>query len=59
LTALGDTAPQLRIHLGAALNVGFSRAQVIEALIHLVSYTGFPRVLNALTVARDVFAQHR
>jgi 4-carboxymuconolactone decarboxylase len=32
---------------------------VIEALIHLVSYTGFPRVLNAITVARDVFAQHR
>jgi 4-carboxymuconolactone decarboxylase len=59
LTALGDTAPQLRVHLGAALNVGFSRALVIEALIHLVSYTGFPRVLNALTVARDVFAQHR
>lgn len=59
LTALGDTAPQLKVHLGAALNVGLSRAQVLEVLIHLVSYTGFPRVLNALTVARDVFAQHR
>jgi 4-carboxymuconolactone decarboxylase len=58
LTAQGDTAPQLRVHLGAALNVGLSRAQVIEALIHLVSYSGFPRILNALTVARDVFAQH-
>ena len=59
LTALGDTAPQLKVHLGAALNVGLSRTQVLEVLIHLVSYTGFPRVLNALTVARDVFAQHR
>ena len=58
LTALGDTAPQLKVHLGAALNVGLSRTQVLEVLIHLVSYTGFPRVLNALTVARDVFA-HR
>jgi 4-carboxymuconolactone decarboxylase len=58
LTAFGDTAPQLRVHLGAALNVGLSRAQVIEALIHLVSYIGFPRVLNALTAARDVFAKH-
>ena len=59
LTALGDTAPQLRVHIGAALNVGLDRSHVIEALIHLVSYTGFPRVLNATTVARDVFAQHR
>ncbi|KAA0118806.1 carboxymuconolactone decarboxylase family protein [Mycolicibacterium sp. P9-22] len=59
LTALGDAAPQLRVHIGAALNVGLDRSHVIEALIHLVSYTGFPRVLNAITVARDVFAQHR
>ena len=59
LTALGDTAPQLRVHIGAALNVGLDRSHVIEALIHLVSYTGFPRVLNAITVAREVFAQHR
>jgi 4-carboxymuconolactone decarboxylase len=58
LTAMGDTAPQLRVHIGAALNVGLDRPEVIEALIHIVSYTGFPRVLNAITVARDVFAQH-
>jgi 4-carboxymuconolactone decarboxylase len=58
LTAFGDTAPQLRVHIGAALNVGLSRTQVIELLIHLVSYAGFPRVLNALSVAREVF-EHR
>jgi 4-carboxymuconolactone decarboxylase len=58
LTAFGDTAPQLRVHIGAALNVGLHRSHVIEALIHLVSYAGFPRVLNAISVARDVFAQH-
>ena len=57
LAAQGDTAPQLRVHLGAALNVGLSRAQVIEALIHVVSYAGFPRVLNAITVAREVFEE--
>ncbi|QFU91756.1 carboxymuconolactone decarboxylase family protein [Amycolatopsis sp. YIM 10] len=55
LTAFGDTAGPLRVHLGAALNVGLSRAQVIEALIHIVSYAGFPRVLNAITAAREVF----
>lgn len=55
LTSIGDTEAVLRVHLGAALRVGLSRAQVVEALIHLVSYTGFPRVLNAITVAREVF----
>jgi 4-carboxymuconolactone decarboxylase len=57
LTAFGDTAGPLRVHLGAALNVGLSRAQVVEALIHVVSYAGFPRVLNAITVARAVFEE--
>jgi 4-carboxymuconolactone decarboxylase len=57
LTAFGDTAPVLRVHLGAALNVGLSRTQVIEALIHVVSYAGFPRVLNAIAVAREVFEE--
>jgi 4-carboxymuconolactone decarboxylase len=57
LTAFGDTASVLRVHLGAALNVGLSRTQVIEALIHVVSYAGFPRVLNAITVAREVFEE--
>ncbi|WP_158847932.1 carboxymuconolactone decarboxylase family protein [Saccharothrix deserti] len=57
LTAFGDTAPQLRVHLGAALRVGLSRGQVVEALIHVVPYAGFPRVLNAVTVARDVFEE--
>jgi len=55
LTAFGDTAPQLRVHIGAALNVGLTRTEVIELLIHVVSYAGFPRVLNALGVAREVF----
>ena len=57
LTAFGDTAPQLRVHIGAALNVGLTPAQVVETLTHVVPYAGFPRVLNAITVARDVFEE--
>ncbi|MFD4376432.1 carboxymuconolactone decarboxylase family protein [Streptomyces sp. NPDC058486] len=57
LTALGDTAPQLRVHIGAALNVGLSPAQIVELLIHVVAYSGFPRALNGITVARQVFEE--
>ncbi|MFB6806812.1 carboxymuconolactone decarboxylase family protein [Streptomyces sp. NPDC056387] len=59
LTAFGDTAPQLRVHIGAALNVGLSPAQVVETLIHVVPYVGFPRALNAIAVAREVFEKRR
>ncbi|WP_328763699.1 carboxymuconolactone decarboxylase family protein [Streptomyces sp. NBC_00272] len=59
LTAFGDTAPQLRVHIGAALNVGLSAAQVVETLIHVVPYVGFPRALNAIAVAREVFEKRK
>jgi 4-carboxymuconolactone decarboxylase len=57
LTAAGETAPQLRFHIGAALHVGLDAAQVVEALIHLVPFAGFPRTLNALAAARTVFEE--
>ncbi|MBS4102596.1 carboxymuconolactone decarboxylase family protein, partial [Tsukamurella paurometabola] len=34
LTALGGTEPQLRVHINAALNVGITRDEVVEALLH-------------------------
>ncbi len=58
LIALGGCEPQLRVHLGAALNVGLSREEITEAILHAAVYAGFPRALNATTVAREVFAEH-
>jgi 4-carboxymuconolactone decarboxylase len=55
LTTLGGTEPQLEIHVNAGLNVGLSAREVVEAIIHCVPYTGFPRVLNAMSVAKRVF----
>ena len=57
LTALGGCEPQLKIHIGAALNVGISREEIREALLHAAVYAGFPRALNATFAARDVFAE--
>ncbi|WP_406639931.1 carboxymuconolactone decarboxylase family protein [Amycolatopsis sp. WGS_07] len=57
LTALGGCEPQLKVHIGAALNVGISRDEVVEALLHAAVYVGFPRALNATFVAREVFAE--
>lgn len=56
LAALGGCEPQLRVHIGAALNVGISREEVVESFLHSAVYAGFPRAINATLTARDVFA---
>ncbi|AIQ39352.1 carboxymuconolactone decarboxylase family protein [Paenibacillus sp. FSL R7-0297] len=57
LTTLGGCEPQLTVHINAALNVGLSPKEVIEAILHCVPYAGFPRVLNATFVAKEVFME--
>jgi len=57
LTALGHAAPQLKVHLRAALNVGVSRGELIELLMQMAVYAGFPAALNGLSAAREVFAE--
>jgi len=56
LTALGGCEPQLDVHINASLNVGLTPAQIIEAFLHASVYCGFPRALNAVFVAKKVFA---
>ncbi|MBF0705712.1 carboxymuconolactone decarboxylase family protein [Alkalihalobacillus hwajinpoensis] len=51
------TEPQLELHINTALTSGLTASEVVEAIIQLIPYTGFPRVLNALTLAKKVFTQ--
>ena len=56
LTALGNAAPQLKVHIHAALNVGVTREEVVEVIMQMAVYAGFPAALNGLAAAREVFA---
>ena len=56
LTAGGCEA-QLEVHINGSLNVGISPEKVIETFIQCIPYTGFPKVLNAVNVAKKVFAE--
>ncbi len=56
LTAMGTAPNQLRIHIHGALNVGCSRSEILEVIIQMVVFAGFPAALNGLAAARDVFA---
>jgi 4-carboxymuconolactone decarboxylase len=57
LTALGGCEPQLDVHLNTALNVGLTPTEIVEAITHAAVYCGFPKALNAITVARKVFGE--
>ena len=57
LCTQGAADPQLKVHVRGALNVGVLPEEVIGAFIQCIPYVGFPRVLNAVSVARAVFEE--
>ena len=57
LTALGNAAPQLKVHIHGALNVGCSREEIVEIIIQMAVYAGFPAALNGIFAAREVFRE--
>lgn len=59
LLTAGGCEAQLRVHLNAALNVGMPREKIVETFIQCIPYVGFPRVLNAINVAKEVFASRK
>jgi len=57
LTALGHAQPQLRSHINGALNVGCKPEEVVEVIMQMAAYAGFPAALNGIATAREVFAE--
>ncbi|MER2170352.1 MAG: carboxymuconolactone decarboxylase family protein, partial [Psychrobacillus psychrodurans] len=48
---------QLRVHLQAALNVGLSKEEIIEIIIHCAGYVGFPKAVHAMGIAGEIFEE--
>jgi 4-carboxymuconolactone decarboxylase len=55
-TTLG-AIPTLKVHMQAAINVGVTRQEIVEVLLLLLVYAGFPRTINALLIAKEVFVE--
>lgn len=55
LLTAGGCEPQLEVHINGALNVGIPPQKIVESFIQCIPYTGFPKVLNAVAVAKKVF----
>lgn len=58
ITALvAQGKPQIEMHIKTGLSVGLTPEEIVGCIVHLIPYTGFPSVLNALKVAQKVFAE--
>ena len=53
-----QTLPQLRAHLGAALNVGLTPLELRETIYQCSPYIGWPKTLNAVGVLGEVLADN-
>lgn len=57
LAALGHCQPQLRVHTHGALNVGCKPDEIVETVIQMAVYAGFPAALNAMFTVKEVFIE--
>ena len=57
LTAMGNARPQLKVHINAGINVGLSQQEIVETIMQMAVYAGFPVALNGIAVAKEVFAE--
>jgi 4-carboxymuconolactone decarboxylase len=49
---------EFRLHVARALRLGIPRGELCEQILHLALYGGFPTAVEAMRLAREVFAGH-
>jgi len=57
LTTLGSAPLQLKSHIKGALNVGCTKQEIVEVLLQMAVYAGFPASMNAMYAAKEVFKE--
>lgn len=58
VTAQGNT-DQLTFHLGRAVENGVTQQELIEAITHVTLYSGWPRGMAAMGVAKNLFTDDK
>jgi len=54
LATMGGCDAQLETHVHGACNVGLTESEIVEAVMTLIPYIGFPKALNAMAVVKRV-----
>lgn len=55
LLAALDRPAQLRAYVGGGLNLGLTREEICEIVLHVSVYAGFPTAIQAFGVVNEVF----
>ncbi|HEY4329148.1 MAG TPA: carboxymuconolactone decarboxylase family protein [Phycisphaerae bacterium] len=58
LAAMHNSSLELKAHLFGALKLGWKKEELVEALMQIALYAGFPAAMSALLIAKEVFAEH-
>jgi len=59
LVTLGNAVPQLKSHIKGALNVGCTKEEIVEVILQLAVYAGFPAAMNGMYAAKEVFKDYK
>ncbi len=59
LTAMGNAAPQLKVHINGALNVGVLPDELVEVIMQMSVYSGFPNAINAINILKEVLQEKK
>ena len=57
LATLGNSPQQLKVHIQSALNIGVKKEEVIEVILQMALYAGFPAAINAMQAATEIFEE--
>jgi 4-carboxymuconolactone decarboxylase len=57
LAAMDNSPLELRAHLHGALKLGWTREELVEVLMQMAVYAGFPAAMHSLLIAKEVFAE--
>ncbi len=54
LATMGGCDSQLETHVHGAFRVGLSESEIVETVLTLIPYIGFPKALNAMSIVKRV-----
>jgi 4-carboxymuconolactone decarboxylase len=57
LVTQGNAPKELKAHIQGGLNVGCTRQEITELIMQMAIYAGFPAAVNAMLVAKELFAE--
>lgn len=58
LITQGKSGLPLRVHVKGMLNVGWTQKEIVELIIFLIGYVGFPSTVEAIKTVCEVFVEH-